>query len=70
MAGQQPRKPIPRFEAAKVEVEVDEAQEFGSEMPIRRPESEGAELEIEGEAHLEPPPDQRGYRNLNERKSS
>lgn len=64
MAGE---RDILGFDPARVEKELDEEQgELGDEVRIMRPDASGAELQDGREAHLEPPPSEKGYRNLNE----
>lgn len=61
------QRKIPGFDPAAIEREIDEEQgELGNEVVIAGPEGEGAELQDGREAHAEPPPNERGYRNLNE----
>jgi len=58
---------IPGFDPTAIEHEIDEEQgELGEEVAIAGPGGEGAELQDAREVHAEPPPDERGYRNLNE----
>lgn len=58
---------IPGFDPARLEREVDdEAETTATEVLVRGPDSEGAEILDEREVHAEPPADERGYRNLNE----
>lgn len=58
---------IPGFDPARLEREVDdEAEMTATEIVVSGPEGEGAEILDEREVHAEPPPGERGYRNLNE----